>query len=174
MARQLFVRDNAQMDPFNLKTLAQYCLLGDPSVHPIAAETATGIPPGVAKSDSDRSFRAERRHKMKLAGDFLTRTKPTRSKIIATGKLPQTTDSTLSDIARTAGLRDKQTFLAYAVKGAPGAEGPVAKAKTARLRYLVTMGIPERDSTKNVNRGIAIVTKELGGRIMGYRIYHQR
>ena len=65
MARQLFVRDNAQMDAMDLKTLAQFCLLGDPSVHPVAEQSATSIPGGVTKADMDRYFRAERRQKMK-------------------------------------------------------------------------------------------------------------
>jgi hypothetical protein len=174
MARQLFVRDNAQMDPFNLKTLAQYCLLGDPSVHPITVQSATGIPTGVAKADSDRFFRAERRQKMKLAGDFLMHTKPTASKRAAARKLPKTTVGTLSEITKSVRLPEKQTFIAYAVKGAQGAKGRVAKARTAPLRYLVTIGTPEEDSTEKVHRGVAVVAKELGGRIMGYRIYQQR
>jgi len=173
MARQLFVWDNAQMDPFNLKTLAQYCLLGDPSVHPIIVQSATGVPTGVAKADSDRFFRAERRQKMKLAGDFLVQTKPTASKRVAARKLPKTTVGDLSEITKSVRLPEKQTFIAYAVKGAQGAKGRIAKARTAPLRYLVTIGTPEEDSTEKVHRGVAVVAKELGGRIMGYRIYQQ-
>jgi hypothetical protein len=174
MARQLFVRDNTQMDPFNLKTLAQYCLLGDPSLHPIAVQSATGVPTGVAKAESDRFFRAERRQKMKLAGDFLMQTKPTASKRVAIRKLPQTTETTLSEIAKSVRLNEKQDFIAYSVKGTPGAKRGSSKTRTVPLRYLVTIGRPEGGSTERVHRGVAVVAKELRGRIMGYRIYHQR
>ena len=74
MARQLFVRDNAQMDAMDLKTLAQFCLLGDPSVHPVAEQSATSIPGGVTKADMDRYFRAERRQKMSWLANSLRRT----------------------------------------------------------------------------------------------------
>ncbi|MGC2383336.1 MAG: hypothetical protein WA631_09550, partial [Nitrososphaeraceae archaeon] len=90
-ARQQFVERNAQMDPINLKTLAQFYLLGDPSIHPIAEPSPTGVPAGVATADAERFFRAERRHKMKLAGEFLTETKPTASKRVSTGKLSSPT-----------------------------------------------------------------------------------
>ena len=174
MARQLFVRDNAQTDPINLKTLAQYCLLGDPSVHPVAVQSATGIPTDVAKAEAERFFRAERRQKMKLAGDFLTQTKATASKRITKGKLSSSSRGALSNIAKLAGLHEKQTFIPFAVKEAPGAKSRAAKVRTARLRYHVAIGTPEGDTTQNVKRGIAVVAKELNGSIIGYRIYHQR
>jgi hypothetical protein len=44
----------------------------------------------------------------------------------------------------------------------------------APLRYLIAIGTPEGDATVKVKRGVAIVAKELSGRIIGYRIYHQR
>jgi hypothetical protein len=85
MARQQFVDRTSQMDAVDLKTLAQFYLLGDPSVHPIAEPTATVIPTSVEPADAERFFRAERRQKMKLAGDLLTETKPTASKRVPTG-----------------------------------------------------------------------------------------
>ena len=87
VARQKFVANTAQMDPIDLKTLAQFCLLGDPSVHPVVQPGAAGLPKGVAKADAERFFRAERRAKLRLVGDFLAETKPTASKQVATGKL---------------------------------------------------------------------------------------
>jgi hypothetical protein len=174
MARQLFVRDNAQTDPINLKTLAQYCLLGDPSLHPIAVESATEIPTDVPKAEAERFFRAERRQKMKLAGDFLTQTKATASKRVTKVKLSSSSRVALSNIAKRAGLDEKQTFIAFAVKGAPGAKSRATKLRTGSLRYHIAIGAPEGDTPQNVKRGIAVVAKELNGSIMGYRIYRQR
>ena len=174
MARQLFVRDNAQMDAMDLKTLAQFCLLGDPSVHPVAEQSATIIPGGVTKADMDRYFRAERRQKMKLAGKFLAENKSTASKRVALGKLSQETRTALADIARSAGLNENQPFMAYEVEKPPAFKGRTKKVRTQRLRYLIAIGKPEGDMTLKINRSVAIVAKELNGHIIGYRIYHQR
>jgi hypothetical protein len=175
MARQQFVERAAQMDAVDLKTLAQFYLLGDPSVHPIAEPSATVVPTSVAAAEAERFFRAERRQKMKLAGNFLTETKPTASKRVPTGKVSQSTRAALSNIAKLAGLRDKQTFMAFAVKGAPASKGRPAKVAAAPSRYLVAIGTPEGvTTTEKVKRGVAVVAKELNGRIIGYRVYHQR
>jgi hypothetical protein len=174
LARQQFVANTAQMDPIDLKTLAQFCLLGDPSVHPVAQPGVAGVPKGVALADAERFFRAERRAKLRLAGAFLTQTKPTASKRVATGRLTPTTKTALSNLAKLAGLSAKQEFTAFAVKGAPAPKGRGAKIATAPSRYHITIGTPGRETTENVKRGVAVVAKELDGRIVGYRIYHQR
>jgi hypothetical protein len=162
------------MDAMDLKTLAQFCLLGDPSVHPVAEQSATSIPGGVAKADMDRYFRAERRQKMKLAGKFLAENKSTASKRVALGRLSQETRATLTDIARSAGLKGDQPFMAYEVEKPPASKSRTKKVRTQRLRYLIAIGKPDGDTTLKINRGVAVVAKELNGHIIGYRIYHQR
>lgn len=174
MARQLFVRDTAQMDAMDLKTLAQFCLLGDPSVHPIAEGNATGVPAGEAIADADRYFRAERRQKMRLAGDFLTQTKPTASRRIATGELPQTTIAELSNVARNVGLPENQRFKSFAVEEKPASKGRAMDVTNSQLSYFIALGKPDGDTQEKVKRGVAIVAKVFNGRLMGYRIYHQR
>ena len=174
MARQQFVGRTAQMDALDLKTLAQFYLLGDPSIHPIAEPSANRVPTSVATADAERFFRAERRQKMKLAGDFLMETKPTASKRIPIGKVSPTTRAALSNIAKLAGLNEKQSFTAFVVKGPPASKGRAAKVTKAPSRYLISIGTPEGETTEKVKRGIAVVAKELNGRIVGYRIYHQR
>jgi len=173
LARQQFVDRAAQMDAVNLKTLAQFCLLGDPSVHPVTQPSAPGVPKGVAPSDAERFFRAERRAKLKLAGAFLTETKPTASKQVPKVKLSPTTKTALSNIAKLAGLGATQIFMTFAVKSAPASKGRAAKTATAPARYHITIGTPGSETTDKIKRGVAVVAKELNGRIVGYRIYHQ-
>jgi hypothetical protein len=173
-ARQQFIEHTAQMDPFDLKTLAQFCLLGDPSVHPVAEHSATDVPPGVATADAERFFRTERREKLKLAGVFLAETKPTASKRVSTYKLSTTARAALSNIAKLAQLGGKQRFTAFVVEGAKTSKGRTAKAVPAPSRYLVAIGTPEGETVEKIKRGVAVVAKELNGRIVGYRIYHQR
>jgi hypothetical protein len=143
LARQQFVERTAQMDPFDLKTLAQFHLLGDPSVHPVAAPSTGDIPKGVATAEAERFFRAERRAKLRLKGVFLTKTKPTASKRVPTGKLSSMAKTALSNIAKIAGLGAEQVFKTFAVKGAPSSRGRGAKAATTPSRYHITIGTPK-------------------------------
>ena len=46
VARQRFVQQTAELDPVDLKTLGQFNLLGDPSIHPARLTNATGLPEG--------------------------------------------------------------------------------------------------------------------------------
>jgi hypothetical protein len=58
---------------------------------------------------------------------------------------------------------------------APAAtKGRITKITMVPSRYLVTIGVPKGNKIEKVKRGIAVVAKELNGRIVGYRIYHQR
>jgi hypothetical protein len=174
LARQQFVERTAQMDPIDLKTLAQFFLLGDPSVQPVEEHSATGVPETEATDDAERFIRAERRQKLKLAGNFLTKTKPTASKRIPTGKLSPTAKTALSNIANRAGLGGETTFSAFAVKGAQRSKGRATKAASTPSRYLVAIGTPEGERVEKIKRSVAVVAKELNGRIISYRIYHQR
>jgi hypothetical protein len=162
------------MDPFDLKTLAQFNLLGDPSVHPVAAPSAGNIPRGVATAEAERFFRAERRNKLRLTGTFLAESKPTASKRVATGRLSATARAALSNIARLAGLGAKQVFKTFAVKGAPPSKRRGPKTATAPSRYHITIGTPKKAKADKIKRGVAVVAKELNGRIVGYRIYYQK
>jgi hypothetical protein len=173
-ARQQYVENVAQMDAIDLKTLAQFCLFGDPSVKPVAEPSATKLPAEVATGEAERFFRAERREKMKLAGAFLAKTKLTASKQVPIGRVSASTVIALSNIAKLAGLSEKQKFVAFALKGAPLSKGREMKAAFSPSRYLIAIGTPEGERVEKVQRGVAVVAKELNGRIMAYRIYHQR
>lgn len=174
MARQQYVENVAQMDAIDLKTLAQFCLLGDPSVTPIEEPSATKLPTEITTEDAERFFRAERREKMKLAGAFLANTKLTASKQIPIGQLTPITKKALANISKLAGLPEKQKFSAFAVKETQTPKNRKIKTTSSPSRYLIAIGIPEGEKVERVKQGVAIVAKELNGHIVGYRIYHQR
>ena len=174
MARQQFVENTAQMDAFDLKTLAQFCLLGDPSVQPVAQPSRKVIPTGVNEAYAERFSRAERRQKMKMTGDFLAKTKPTASKRTPIRKLSSKSRTALNNITKRAGLRDKQEFIAFAVEDPSTVKDRMTKITTVPSRYLMTIAISKGKKAEKIKRGIAVVAKELNGRIVGYRIYHQR
>ena len=175
VARQQFVERTGQMDPIDLKTLAQFCVLGDPSVHPVAIPKGPAIPKGADAAKSQRFFRAERRAKLKLNGEFLEKTKPTASRKEQRRKPPAAVGRSLSRIARDAGLSAAQKFEPFAVKRpTPPKKAIDAKLATAPSRYYVAVARPRRRTKASVKRGVAVVAKEVGGQIVGFRVYHQR
>jgi len=175
MARQQYVENVSEMDAADLKTLSQFYLLGDPSVHPITQPKATKIPSDVTGAEAERFFRTERRQKMKSTGNFLIRTKATASRKERTGKLSPTIENKLLKICKLEGLSKRQKFTAFRVEnGLTTSSGLMAKDRKISLRYLITVGTPVRKVHEKVKRAVAIVAKELNGRIYGYRIYYQR
>jgi Peptidase family C25 len=178
LAQQQFVANAAQMDPIDLKTLAQFYLLGDPSIHPIEVPRADVLPKGQATGATERFFRAERRIKMTMTGQFLAKSKPTASKRAKSSQLSVQGKSALANIAKASGLSPKLAFTAFVVRGAPKASGRTAKAVSAPSRYFIAISSPTASTagpttTDKIQRGVAVVAKELGGRIVDYRIYYQ-
>lgn len=174
VARQQFVQHSAQMDAVDLKTLAQFCLLGDPSIHPVDVPHERSVAPGETGESVARYRRGERRAKLKETGNFLMQTKATASKSVKVHKPTAKTRSTLANIAAKAGLSRTQAFATYKVKGAiTGPRGP-AKLATAPSHYYVTFGKPKERGRKRSPYKVAVLVKAIGGRVVDYRIYHQR
>lgn len=175
MARQQYVDNVAQMDAIDLKTLAQFYLLGDPSITPVEEPSVTKLPIETSTNYAKHFFRSERREKMKLKGEFLVDNKITASKQVPLGKVNPTSRKALADIAKLAGFSEKQKFLAFAIKETYPLEKRGAKMAVAPSRYFITIGTPEgMKKLKKIKQGVAVVAKELNGQIVGYRIYHQR
>ena len=86
VARQRFIQQTTELDVFDLKTLAQFHLLGDPSIHPVKAENPAGVPKGIRRGRrQSRQARRERRRKLKAMGEFLRDHKPTASRKASKG-----------------------------------------------------------------------------------------
>lgn len=171
MARQQFVAQSAQMDPVDLKTLAQFCVYGDPSIHPVAAAEAAPSIKGVEPESSQRFCRSERRAALQQAGKFLRKTKATASAPLKAHKPAASAKSALANIAAKGGLPRSQTFIAYKVKGGTPAKGGAGKIASVPSRYYLTVGRP--DARDDFSR-VAVIAKEVNGRIIDYRIYQQR
>ena len=62
------------------------------------------------------------------------------------------------------------------MKAGPAAPrlGKKAGAGVGAERYYVAVKAPARPSGKRLNLGTAVVAKEAGNRIVGYRVYRQR
>jgi hypothetical protein len=172
VARQEFVANAAQMDPIDLKTLAQFCLYGDPSIHPVVTQQAAHAPKNVEEAETARFRRSERRAKLKQTGDFLQATKPTASKRETKHRIAPNAKATLGRLAVENGLSRNRPFVTYKVKGAPPPRGGAKKLASAPARYYLTIGVPK--TKKADDQLVAVVAKEVAGRIVDYCVYHER
>lgn len=160
-ARQRFVADAAEMDPVDLKTLAQFCLLGDPSVHPVRPDRATRLPRATDAHAARRAARRARRLKLRDAGRFLLSTKPTAFRRAAAPR-SRSMLGVLAGIAADAGLSRRTPFRTFTVRR--GAQPPPAVAS----RYHLAIATHGEKSTR------VVLAKEVAGRVVGYRVYERR
>jgi hypothetical protein len=174
LARQEFVEQCSQMDPIDLKTLAQFCLYGDPSVQPVAVAGPKAPVEGTDPEAVARFRRGENRVKLMQTGEFLKETKATASKVLKGRRTPAKAKAALANIAKKGGLPRTQHFQAFAVKGASQRRGGLAKLTGAPSRYYLAVGKPESAAKNDGRYNVVVIAKELGGRIIDYRIYHQR
>jgi hypothetical protein len=170
LARQRFVQQTGELDPADLKTLAQFNLLGDPSIHPATVKTATAVPHGIKVAEAERQQRRARRAKLRVAGEFLQITKPTAGRKAKGARRSPTVRAALRNIARQAGIGAKQDFTAFDVKVPPLARRLDGKAAGIASRYYVAV----YRAKKWGGYGVAAVAKEVDGRIVGYRIYEEK
>jgi hypothetical protein len=170
-AQQRFVQQTAELDPVDLKTLAQFSLLGDPSIHPAAVANPTSVPKSMEAAESFRLQRSERRAKLRAMGEFLEATKPTASRKARAVRKSPTVRKALANIARKAGIGTRKAFTAFDVKAASQTRARRSKATPLASRYYVAVFRPKGTTTTEFVPSVAAVAKEAGGRIVGYRIY---
>lgn len=168
-ARQRFVEQVGELDPMDLKTLGQFNLLGDPSIHPVVIVSPTGVPKGVDVEKSKRDERQQRRAKLRAVGELLQKTKPTASQKARKVRKSPTVRKALANIARKAGIGTRKEFTAYNVKMPTGVRRRGTKTAPTASRYYVAVYRPRVDE-----HSVAAVAREVGGRITGYRIYVEK
>jgi len=168
-ARQRFVEQVGELDPVDLKTLGQFNLLGDPSIHPVVIASPTEVPKGVDVEKSERDERQQRRAKLRDVGELLQQTKPTASQKASKIRKSPAVRKALANIARKAGIGTKKEFTAYNVKMPKGVRRRGTKAAPTASRYYVAVYRPSVD-----DYSVAAVAKEVDGRITGYRIYKEK
>ena len=168
-ARQKFVEQVGELDPMDLKTLGQFNLLGDPSIHPVQIVSPTGVPKGVDVDSSKRQERQQRRSKLRDMGELLQKTKPTAAQKAGKVRKSPAVRMALANIARKAGIGARKEFTAYKVKMPKGVRRRGTKAAPVASRYYVAVYRPAEDAY-----AVTAVAKEVAGRITGYRIYVEK
>jgi len=184
MARQRFVQQTRELDPTDLKTLAQFGLLGDPSLHPARVPSATGVPQGLTALQAQRLQRSERRTALRVTGQWLDATKPATSQPLPATRPSASLRRALANIAERAGLAVDQVFMTYAVEPSAGwadaaprgkPVAPATPATPATRYHLAVSTPPGAVRASGVPRSaVAALAREVDGRIVGYRIYLQR
>ena len=174
MARQQFVQECEQTDPMDLKTLAQFCLYGDPSVQPVCGAESVHAPARAEQENTDRFRRRERRERLKQTGEFLKDTKPTASKREKGARMAPRAKRTLAGIAAREGLPRGQKFVAFPVKGAKPVRRAGARLASAPHKYYLAIGKPGRRSKHGHRHRVVVIAKELNGRIIDSRVYYER
>jgi hypothetical protein len=170
-ARQAYVAQTGQMDPVDLKTLAQFCVYGDPSTQPVAPPTPTSVPRATDADVANRAGRQERRAKLAARGRMLLEEKPTASRTDDRARVAPSIRKVLRGIARGAGVGG-DGFVAFRVKQKRASARGKALAHADRYHVLITG--PSGDAVEPVVRKVAIVAKQTGNRIVGYRVYYAR
>ena len=177
-ARQKFARHAPKLDPVDLKTLAQFNLLGDPSIHPaqaVAAVAAVGATPK-AVGRSLAVARTDRRRTLFDRGTEIAATQlvaqPTSRKKVG-GKV----SGALQQLAKEAGMK-KTSVLSFDVGSASGAK-PRFAAKAMGVRFAQTAVfhvMSERKSRAEapVTQLRLLVAQEVDGQIVSSRVLVSR
>jgi hypothetical protein len=170
-ARQRYAEDANELDPVDLKTLAQFTLLGDPAVHPVRSASPTRLATTTTGSQGMRLLRRSRRAKLKVSGEVLLQSKPTASRCRTGRAISPAVRSALASIARSSGVGGAP-FRAYPVSVPRLSRATNAKSTRFASRYFVA--VSQRGATARSLDLVAVVAKEVGGRIVAYRVYERR
>jgi Peptidase family C25 len=174
-ARQEFAQRTPELDPVNLKTLAQFTLLGDPSIQPVADAHGVAAAPrsarkSVAAADTERVERADRRRALAARGHAIAITQA--SAVRTRGRRPRAIDAALLAAARRAGLA-RPSVLSFGVRrpvvprAAITAKAALPPRPKAAVGFHVVLGT--RGRGKTVPHVVALVAKEIGGKVVSLR-----
>ncbi|MDH0864947.1 C25 family cysteine peptidase [Mitsuaria sp. GD03876] len=163
-ARQQFAGARTHLDPVDLKTLAQFYLLGDPSLQPVTfvghALTKTKAFKQAFATVQDRGVRGLRRERLEREGRNLARSLP-RLKAVDARPAAAVTRA-VTPMLRESGLSPADCQLtSYQVVGAPD----------LRVVHVYTATLPAADATM---RPLSLVATEQGGRLLHVRRMHAR
>ena len=174
----------------DVKTLAQFSLLGDPSIHPVAvsvprptvaAPKSRGSAKGFTAAMADAaSARTDRRRQLLARGLRIGETQPCAVKL-ARPKLDGALTAALMKMAATLAI-PRAKILSFKVESSAGPNagprsrsmkaGPFARMASPDAFHLVTGA--RTVSQIAAPQVVAMVAKEVGGKIVSYREMHSR
>ncbi|MGX5817300.1 hypothetical protein ACWKWU_03840 [Chitinophaga lutea] len=156
-ARQRFLDEmGPSLDPYELKTIAQFYLLGDPSLTPVAAPVTRG-----------GDLRSNRREGMKAKGvalnSFIAPPQP-----VSRAKAAAPFTKAVASLLRQADLGTKPNQQVFESKPKPGPLSRGIKAMQAPVKFHVYSASTKKGRFKQTK---VLVVKERNGAMVGYREY---
>lgn len=176
-ARQEFAGHAPVLDPVDLKTLAQFNLLGDPAIQPVVLETPKRALAKALRIENLPNEKIERRQQLAQRGAWLTQNQAV-ALPIATPQ-PKTRGLTTAVAAQPKELKtlldaeglESVTTLSFEVapKAQPQTRG-LAKNADAAVRMHVILGQRQTATpTAGLKPTVALVAKEINGKVVSYR-----
>ena len=165
-ARLKFAGGKTHLDPFDLKTLAQFYLLGDPSVQPVApsshALAKTAAFRKAFSATKDRTVRQLRRERMERDGMHLTKALPKLRRVSSPASASVAV--ALRAMARETGLGADVDHLAFQLQTTSGPKRHIHVLGGRRLG----------DAESPVVRVVALIATEEDGQLIHVRRLHSR
>jgi hypothetical protein len=184
-ARQEFAQAGPDLDPIDVKTLAQFSLFGDPSITPIAAPAphmaVTREKTTAARFAAAPIARAERRRQLLTKGLTISNTQPVARRATRTS-IGARLSKILRRLAAKANIA-KPKMLSFRIEsaGRPTVGAQMQKTFAAAhlqlpkaTAYHVAIGRSKRTSDAPVVQITAVIAKEFDGKIVSYRELHSR
>ena len=183
-ARQAYAQSGGNMDPFDLKTLAQFNLLGDPSIHPVSIPSAD-VPvgePHFKKASSKKASAvskgavktSERRRQLLSKGLWLAENIPVVRR--ARARRSPALKRLLKDLAGQNDIHhlkilsfDIEVSLKHPSKALKTMLGKKAAAVDG-IHVVFGRSGDDTSSDSKISRAVAVVAKEVAGEIVSYRV----
>jgi len=165
-ARQKFLSVNGpHLDPYELKTLAQFCLLGDPSIQ-VVIETPV-------KSSADTV--ENRRLNLFNKGINLAATIAPSEKVkTPQRKLKKLVSSEMKKIFKQTGFTGEENEVLYEVKTKNKKVSAFAKGFSGKENIAFRTYVQKSKKINGFNIFDVLVFKESGNEILGWRLYHRK
>ena len=172
-ARQQFLTEiGPDMDPLELKTLAQFCLLGDPSVQPAECEAAEvqQLSIGTAIVNSRKNLFMKGTSLSQSIGTTkrLRSGSPLRAKLPLSGNKAMTVDQILKNNKFTRG--DKKAVYSVKPKKAADAMGLQKRFGGKKIKFHTYIQNP----MEKIKKIRVLVVKENSAQILGWKVYESK
>lgn len=173
-ARQEYLSSLAEMQPQDLKTIAQFHLLGDPSIQPVSAPAAKSM--GFAAA-SPSAARSERRRTLAVRGQSLHEHRAVASKLAASN------EPALAKLREKIDLRgiEETTSHSYTIERHGVSQTANAKfamkamgAAPTNVHVIVGRRRHAHPNAQKLPNIVAFVAKESGGEIVSYTELHSK
>jgi len=169
-ARQKYINEHKPMSVFDLKTIAQFNLLGDPSAHPVIPDATTDANVLMEKS----MLRNEKRIAFDSFGEHLSNTVSFASKCVS--------EEILEEVVAEANkvFKNIKSKRVYEIS-----EGPLLKQLSKKFNNTVThIHIVDEEQEEEFEPGLrkeqnlflhrVLIAKEIGGKIVSYQLLNSK